>query len=51
MAIMMGDSMTGGAVAGSVLFVGAGPVLAQDNANLSQRFGRWMIAAHWVGEH
>ncbi|MEX2139859.1 MAG: glycosyl hydrolase family 28-related protein [Pirellulales bacterium] len=33
MAIMMGDSMTNGALAGSVLFVGTGPVLAQDNSN------------------
>ena len=33
MAIMMGDTMTNGALAGSVLFVGAGPVLAQVNAN------------------
>jgi hypothetical protein len=33
MAIMMGDTMTGGAVAGSVLFVGTGPVLAQNNSN------------------
>jgi hypothetical protein len=33
MAIMMGDSMTNGALEGSVLFVGSGPVLAQDPSN------------------
>jgi hypothetical protein len=32
MAIAIGDTVSGG-TAGSVLFVGAGPVLAQDNSN------------------
>jgi hypothetical protein len=34
MAINIGDSIGGGAQVGSVLFVGAGPVLAQDQSNL-----------------